>query len=192
MLTDGKGDNADIHDQRARMFVRVKGPITGGHEAHLTALAYMSDSYFIGTVARAHRLWRNFPPRGLSDKSRIDTIHGTKDPREDSKHDSPTEEIFRNVQHVFNENKDTNNEARPEVGMMVSLDHTIYFHNPRDFRADEWMLEEMETPWSGDHRGLCIQRMWSSQGKLVATCIQEVSRVWTIQRDNLLITLRDL
>jgi hypothetical protein len=27
-----------------------------------------------------------------------------------------------------------------EVGMMVSLDHSIYFHNPRAFRADEWML----------------------------------------------------
>jgi len=67
-------------------------------------------------------------------------------------------------------------DERPEIGMMVSLDHTIYFHNPRDFRADEWMLEEMETPWSGDHRGLVMQRIWSSEGKLVATCIQEVSR----------------
>jgi len=68
--------------KRARMFVRVKGKITGGHEAHLTALAYMSDSYFIGTVARAHNLWRNFPPQGDKDQDRIDMIHGTKDPRE--------------------------------------------------------------------------------------------------------------
>jgi hypothetical protein len=28
--------------------------------------------------------------------------------------------------------------------MMVSLDHSIYFHNPRAFRADEWMLSEIE------------------------------------------------
>jgi len=59
--------------------------------------------------------------------------------------------------------------------MMVSLDHTIYFHNPRHFRADEWMLEEMETPWAGDNRGLVMQKIWSSDGTLIATCIQEVS-----------------
>jgi acyl-CoA thioesterase 8 len=118
------------------MFVRVKGKIAGGHEAHLTALAYMSDSFFIGTVARAHRLWRNFPPTPSKDNDRIDMIQGTKDPGE------------------AKSSLETNNHddvTRPEIGMMVSLDHTIYFHNPRDFRADEWMLEEMSTPVSHLH-----------------------------------------
>ena len=59
------------------------------------------------------------------------------------------------------------------IGMMVSLDHTIFFHNPREFRADEWMLTEMETPWAGDGRGLVLQRIWSKQGVLIATCVQE-------------------
>ena len=59
--------------------------------------------------------------------------------------------------------------------MMVSLDHTIYFHRPRDFRADEWLFTEMESPWAGDGRGLVLQRMWTRDGKLIATCVQEVS-----------------
>jgi acyl-coenzyme A thioesterase 1/2/4 len=62
-----------------------------------------------------------------------------------------------------------------EVGMMVSLDHTIYFHNPRAFRADEWMFCEMESPWAGEGRGLVMQRIWSKDGVLIATCVQEVS-----------------
>jgi hypothetical protein len=61
-----------------------------------------------------------------------------------------------------------------EVGMMVSLDHSIYFHNPLAFRADEWMLTEMESPWAGEGRGLAIQKIWSKDGVLIATCTQEV------------------
>lgn len=64
-------------------------------------------------------------------------------------------------------------EKRPEIGMMVSLDHSIYFHSPRDFRADEWMLAEAETPWAGDGRGLVMQRIFSKDGKLIASCVQE-------------------
>lgn len=151
------------YQQRARMYVRAKGKIAGGHEDHLAALAYMSDSYFIGTVARAHGLWRSFPPRGAKDDDQIDVMHGTKDPREG------------NTTKDMNDEQEAASEPRRRVGMMVSLDHTIYFHNPRHFRADEWMLEEMETPWAGDNRGLVMQKIWSSDGTLIATCIQEVS-----------------
>merc|ERR1712070_1066274 len=55
----------------------------------------------------------------------------------------------------------------------VSRDHTIYFHSPKDFRADEWMFTECESPWSGDGRGLVMQRMYTREGRLVATCVQE-------------------
>jgi acyl-CoA thioesterase II len=58
--------------------------------------------------------------------------------------------------------------------MMVSLDHTIYFHNPRSFRADEWIFTEMETTWAGDGRGLVYQRMYTRDGTLIASCVQEV------------------
>ena len=56
---------------------------------------------------------------------------------------------------------------------MVSLDHTIYFHNTKALRADDWLLMEMETPWAGESRGLVVQRIWTKEGILVATCIQE-------------------
>ena len=65
-----------------------------------------------------------------------------------------------------------------ELGMMVSLDHSIYFHNPRAFRADEWMLMESESPWAGEGRGLAIQKIWSKDGLLIATCTQEVCFFW--------------
>ena len=57
--------------------------------------------------------------------------------------------------------------------MMVSLDHTIYFHRPRDIRADEWLFSESESPWAGDGRGLVLQRIWNREGQLVASCVQE-------------------
>lgn len=60
--------------------------------------------------------------------------------------------------------------------MMVSLDHTIYFHRPREIRADDWLLSENESPWSGDGRGLVFQRIWNREGVLVASCVQEVSK----------------
>lgn len=58
--------------------------------------------------------------------------------------------------------------------MMVSLDHSIYFHEPRGFRADEWMFTEMASPWSGDGRGVVQQHIFAADGTLVATCFQEV------------------
>lgn len=61
-----------------------------------------------------------------------------------------------------------------EVGMMVSLSHSIYFHHPTTVRADEWMLSEMETPWAGDGRGMVLSRWWNKDGALIATCVQEV------------------
>lgn len=35
------------------------------------------------------------------------------------------------------------------------------------------MRTEMETPRAGNEQGLVIQRIWSTDGVLVATCIQE-------------------
>lgn len=65
-----------------------------------------------------------------------------------------------------------------EVGMMVSLSHSIWFHRPGEVRADEWLLSEMESPWAGDGRGLVRARWWDRRGRLVATCVQEVSFPW--------------
>jgi acyl-CoA thioesterase II len=55
--------------------------------------------------------------------------------------------------------------------MMVSLDHSIYFHAP--FRVDEWFLYETWSSWADDNRGLCNGRIWSSDGRLAMTIQQE-------------------
>lgn len=58
-----------------------------------------------------------------------------------------------------------------DASMMATLDHSIWFHKP--FRADEWLLYEMESPWSGNGRGFNIGRMFTQEGELVAECVQE-------------------
>ncbi|EAQ89586.1 hypothetical protein CHGG_06205 [Chaetomium globosum CBS 148.51] len=140
-----------------RQWVRARGKIAGGQAAQLEALAYVSDSYFIGTITRIHKLWR-FPfkaedydqlPEDL--KLKVKTLHQWEGMGED-----PREMV-----------------GRPTIGMMVSLDHTIYFHEPTKVRADDWMLTEMQSPWAGDGRGVVMQKIFSKDGTLLATCVQE-------------------
>ncbi|KAI8321979.1 Thioesterase/thiol ester dehydrase-isomerase, partial [Martensiomyces pterosporus] len=58
-----------------------------------------------------------------------------------------------------------------QLNMVVSLDHTIWFH--ADFRADEWLLYEMEAPFAGSGRGLAFGRVYTQDGRLVASIAQE-------------------
>ena len=60
--------------------------------------------------------------------------------------------------------------ARGDV-MGASLDHSIWFHD--DFRADDWLLYAMESPWSGNARGLNLGRIFTRDGQLVASVAQE-------------------
>lgn len=154
------GEATEVWQKKCRSWTRSKGKISegGGRRAHLNALAYMSDSYFIGTVSRVHRLWR-FPFR----PSAVPSLPASK--RKIVEEDACLPEDM-SLQEW---------EDRPEVGMQVSLDHSIYFHEPRRVMADEWMFVEMESPWAGDGRGVVIQRVWSRDGTLLATCMQEVS-----------------
>jgi len=58
----------------------------------------------------------------------------------------------------------TNPQARSgQVGMKVSLDHTIYFHNARNSRVDRWLLVESDSPWAADERALVMQRIWDPE-----------------------------
>ncbi|KAJ1970957.1 acyl-CoA thioesterase [Dimargaris xerosporica] len=57
------------------------------------------------------------------------------------------------------------------IGMMVSLDHTIWFHAP--FRADGWLLYEMESPRTLNGRGLVFGRVYTREGLHVASVAQE-------------------
>ncbi|WP_030563419.1 acyl-CoA thioesterase [Streptomyces aureocirculatus] len=59
------------------------------------------------------------------------------------------------------------------VGDVVgaSLDHAMWFHRP--FRADEWLLYDQESPTAGGGRGLGQGRIWTRDGRLAVTVIQE-------------------
>jgi acyl-CoA thioesterase 8 len=151
------GGNDKPGEKVTRQWVRARGKIAGGQAAQLEALAYVSDSYFIGTITRIHKLWR-FPfkaedydqlPQELQEK--VKTLHHWE-----GMGDDPREMV-----------------GRPTIGMMVSLDHTIYFHEPTKVRADDWMLTEMQSPWAGDGRGVVMQKIFSKDGTLLATCVQE-------------------
>ena len=146
-------------DKKTRQWIRARGTISsdGGFQAHVSALAYMSDSYFIGTVARVHKLWRY---GGMMSEDR-DAAPGEREAEGTVRDKSAASRAEALV-------------GRPEIGMMVSLDHAIYFHEPRAFRADEWMFTEMESPWAGDGRGLVMQKIYTREGRLIATCTQEV------------------
>jgi acyl-CoA thioesterase-2 len=53
----------------------------------------------------------------------------------------------------------------------ASLDHTIWFHRP--FRADEWLLYDQVSPSASGARGLAIGRVFTVDGRLVASVAQE-------------------
>lgn len=102
--------------RRIRHWIKAQGKIVDPL-AHVMALAYMSDSFLLGTAMIAN------------------DVHFS------------------------------------DMSMMVSLDHTIYFHKPP--KADEWLMHCVESPWTGDDRGLVVGRFFSLEGDHVATVIQE-------------------
>ncbi len=57
-------------------------------------------------------------------------------------------------------------------GMQVaSLDHVMWFHQP--FRVDQWLLHVMESPAAHGARGLVRGRVFTPDGRLVASIAQE-------------------
>ncbi|EFX02096.1 acyl-thioesterase 2 [Grosmannia clavigera kw1407] len=171
------------HRKKTQQWVRVRGRISaaGGRAAHLCALAYLSDRYFIGTICRLHRLWRL--PFSVESVLGEDDVGDEKDDDDDDTttynqlvRSSPSlRQLIR--QHVEAESGGVPLEAyrgRPRLGMVVSLDHTVYFHEPDRVCADDWMLVEMDSPWANSGRGVVTQRIFSKDGMLLATCVQEV------------------
>lgn len=59
------------------------------------------------------------------------------------------------------------------VGDVVgaSLDHAMWFHRP--FRADEWLLYDQQSPSASGGRGLGTARIYTRDGQLAASVIQE-------------------
>jgi acyl-CoA thioesterase-2 len=59
------------------------------------------------------------------------------------------------------------------VGDVVgaSLDHAMWFHRP--FRADEWLLYDQESPSAHGGRGLGQARIYTRDGRLAISVVQE-------------------
>ena len=55
--------------------------------------------------------------------------------------------------------------------MMASLDHAMWFHRP--FRADEWLLYHQDTPSASDGLGLARGLIYTHDGKLAVSVVQE-------------------
>ncbi len=62
-------------------------------------------------------------------------------------------------------------DVTPDQVQMASLDHTLWIHRP--FRADEWWLYDMQSPAAQGARGLAWARVFTPDGRLVATAAQE-------------------
>jgi len=54
---------------------------------------------------------------------------------------------------------------------MASLDHAMWFHRP--FRADDWLLYAQDTPSASGGRGLARGSIFTRDGVLVASVVQE-------------------
>ncbi len=53
----------------------------------------------------------------------------------------------------------------------ASLDHALWLHEP--FRADQWLLYTTDSPWAGHARGFNRGRIFTADGRLVASVAQE-------------------
>lgn len=53
----------------------------------------------------------------------------------------------------------------------ASLDHAMWFHRP--FRADRWLLYAQESPAAGGARGLARGEVFTEEGDLVVSVVQE-------------------
>lgn len=163
-------NSSDPQTKKLRQWYRARGRISeaGGHQAHVSALAYVSDSYFIGTISRIHKIWRfPFPAKEFSSLP-VELQGHIRELNDFEGYEAGLQ--YKSFDEFREFWKD-----RPEMGMMVSLDHSIYFHEPRKVKADEWLCCEMESPWAGDGRGVVTQKIFSKDGILLATCFQEVS-----------------
>ncbi|KAM3506621.1 hypothetical protein MY11210_007469 [Beauveria gryllotalpidicola] len=190
---DGGGDDDDDGHQRPELqrivqMTRAKLPSLtttttttttqrtrgmGGDVAqHQAALAYMTDNYFLGTVPRVHKA-RRFSNQGLVKNVVRKLDKGQREAATDRFTMLAEEELADAASRTARGAETDTDKASPKIEMMVSLDHAIFFHNQESVRADDWMVMEMETPWAGQDRGLVLERIWTADGVLVATCIQE-------------------
>ncbi|GAA6038500.1 hypothetical protein JCM8097_004597 [Rhodosporidiobolus ruineniae] len=61
--------------------------------------------------------------------------------------------------------------TRPRLGMLASLDHSMFFYADTD--AHDWNLYYMESPVTSNGRGLALGRIYKRDGTLAVVCTQE-------------------
>jgi acyl-CoA thioesterase-2 len=54
---------------------------------------------------------------------------------------------------------------------IASLDHALWFHG--NLRVNDWLLYAMDSPWAGNARGLALGKIFTRDGRLVASVAQE-------------------
>ena len=54
---------------------------------------------------------------------------------------------------------------------IASLDHALWLHH--DVRVNDWLLYDMDSPWTGAARGFARGSIYDRQGRLVASSAQE-------------------
>ena len=54
---------------------------------------------------------------------------------------------------------------------IASLDHAMWFHS--DIDLNDWILYAVDSPYAGNARGYCTGKMYTREGKLVASVTQE-------------------
>lgn len=158
-----KGAHLAPHEKKVHHWYRSRTglPTSEGAHTHASALAYICDSYMIGMLPHIHNFWDFVaPPETEFDAGGPDLAAAAKDHiRIRASGECPSRS------------------GQSKVGMMVTINHSMYFHNVADIRVDEWMLAELQSDWAGNGRGVVSQRIWTRQGTLLATCTQEVSDV---------------
>ncbi|KAJ5365539.1 Chromate transporter [Penicillium concentricum] len=154
--------SADPCDKRLHQWIKTRGKISpqGGSRAHLAALAFMSDSYFLAGLPHAHNIWEFVNP----------PITESYESEEQLEMPSP---IHTKILRPHLQGGGSVPDQSHRVGMMVSLDHTIYFHQAKRLKADEWLLTEVKTNWADNGRGVVLQKIWARDGTLLASCTQE-------------------
>jgi len=54
---------------------------------------------------------------------------------------------------------------------LASLDHAMWFHRP--FKADEWLLYQLDSPSASNKRGFTRGNIFDREGRLIASVVQE-------------------
>lgn len=62
-------------------------------------------------------------------------------------------------------------EFRDPKLQIASLDHALWLHH--EVRVGDWLLYDMDSPWSGGSRGFARGSIYDRHGRLVASTAQE-------------------